>query len=143
MYLRHSKRTKNGKTHTYWRLVKSVRLGGKVRQSIPAGWHDSVAVRIGYEYFPTTDDVFRAGYVYHENPIPDSTLFPLLAGTLEHAVTLGYGHKWNDWRIDFAYQYSWGSTNHSSFNKIVGGDFDNSSVKSQAHWFFVGVSWSF
>ncbi len=32
MYLRHSKRTKNGKTHTYWRLVKSERVGGKVRQ---------------------------------------------------------------------------------------------------------------
>ena len=32
MYLRHSKRTKNGKTHTYWRLVKSERVDGKVRQ---------------------------------------------------------------------------------------------------------------
>ncbi len=32
MYLRHSKRTKNGKTHTYWRLVKSERVGSKVRQ---------------------------------------------------------------------------------------------------------------
>jgi transposase len=32
VYLRHSKRTKNGKTHTYWRLVKSERVGGKVRQ---------------------------------------------------------------------------------------------------------------
>lgn len=32
MYLRHSKRTKNGKTHTYWRLVKSERVGNKVRQ---------------------------------------------------------------------------------------------------------------
>jgi len=30
MYLRHSKRTKNGKTHTYWRLVKSERVDGKV-----------------------------------------------------------------------------------------------------------------
>jgi hypothetical protein len=32
MYLRHSKVKKNGKTHTYWRLVKSERVGGKVRQ---------------------------------------------------------------------------------------------------------------
>lgn len=32
MYLRHSKIKKRGKTHTYWRLVKSVRVGGKVRQ---------------------------------------------------------------------------------------------------------------
>lgn len=32
MYLRHSTVKKNGKTHTYWRLVKSERVGGKVRQ---------------------------------------------------------------------------------------------------------------
>ena len=32
MYLRHSKVKKNGKTHTYWRLVRSERVGGKVRQ---------------------------------------------------------------------------------------------------------------
>jgi transposase len=32
MFLRHSTVTKNGKTHTYWRLVRSVRTGTKVRQ---------------------------------------------------------------------------------------------------------------
>src|SRR5512135_321464 len=32
MYLPHSTVTKNGKTHTYWRLVRSVRVGTKVRQ---------------------------------------------------------------------------------------------------------------
>ncbi len=32
MYLRHSTLTKNGKTQTYWRLVRSVRSGRRVRQ---------------------------------------------------------------------------------------------------------------
>ena len=32
MYLRHTTVTKNRKTHTYWRLVRSVRVGSKVRQ---------------------------------------------------------------------------------------------------------------
>ncbi|MGH7425761.1 MAG: IS1634 family transposase, partial [Candidatus Methylomirabilales bacterium] len=36
MYLRHSTVRKNGKTHTYWRLVRSVRRGGKVRQETVA-----------------------------------------------------------------------------------------------------------
>jgi hypothetical protein len=36
MYLRHSTVTKNGKTHTYWRLVRSVRIGTKVRQETVA-----------------------------------------------------------------------------------------------------------
>ena len=36
MYLRHSKVKKNGKTHTYWRLVRSVRQGRRVRQETVA-----------------------------------------------------------------------------------------------------------
>lgn len=36
MYLRHSTRRKNGKTHTYWRLVRSVRRDGKVVQETVA-----------------------------------------------------------------------------------------------------------
>ena len=32
MYLRHTVRRKDGKSHTYWRLVRSVRVGKKVRQ---------------------------------------------------------------------------------------------------------------
>jgi transposase len=36
MYLRHTTVCKNGKTHTYWRLVRSVRVGDKVRQETVA-----------------------------------------------------------------------------------------------------------
>ena len=36
MYLRHSVIRKNGKSHTYWRLVRSVRRGGKVVQQTVA-----------------------------------------------------------------------------------------------------------
>ena len=36
MYLRHSTVTKSGKTHTYWRLVRAVRVGRKVRQETVA-----------------------------------------------------------------------------------------------------------
>src|SRR6516225_7039210 len=36
MYLRHTTVTRNGKSHTYWRLVRSVRLGDKVRQQTVA-----------------------------------------------------------------------------------------------------------
>lgn len=36
MYLRHTTIRKNGKAHTYWRLVRSVRKGAKVRQETVA-----------------------------------------------------------------------------------------------------------
>ena len=36
VFLRHKRISKNGKTHTYWMLVRSVRIGGKVRQEVVA-----------------------------------------------------------------------------------------------------------
>ena len=36
MYLRHTTITKSGKTHTYWRLVRSVRRGSRVKQETVA-----------------------------------------------------------------------------------------------------------
>src|SRR3989304_1415395 len=36
MYLRHTTRRKDGKVHTYWQLVRSVRVGSKVRQQTVA-----------------------------------------------------------------------------------------------------------
>jgi hypothetical protein len=36
MYLRHTTRRKDGKVHTYWRLVRSVRMGRKVVQQTVA-----------------------------------------------------------------------------------------------------------
>ncbi len=38
MYLRHSTIRKDGKTHTYWRLVRSVRRGRRVVQETVAQW---------------------------------------------------------------------------------------------------------
>lgn len=36
MYLRYAVRKKDGKTHKYWKLVRSVRIGKKVRQEVVA-----------------------------------------------------------------------------------------------------------
>ena len=65
------------------------------------------------------------------------------AGTLEHAVSVGYGHQWERWRLDISYQYSWGETNDVGRSKIVGLDYDYSSVSAEVHWLFVTLSYSF
>ncbi len=118
-------------------------LGPKARDTLPLDWRDAIAFRVGYEFFATPRDVFRAGYIYHRSPIPDATLIPNLAGILEHAVSIGYGHQWNKWRVDLGYQYSWAPTNHVGHSRIVGGDYDCSSMRAQAHWVFLSLSYSF
>lgn len=115
-------------------------LGKKVRDTLPVDWNDALAFRFGYEYLLTDRDILRAGYIYHNSPIPNETAIPLLSGTLEHAVSIGYGHQWETWRMDVGYQYSWGPTYRVGRSRIVGGDFDNSSIDAQAHWLFLSVS---
>lgn len=109
-------------------------LGPVVKDSFPLKWNDSVAVKIGYERFLDNCDVIRLGYVYNSRNLPSSTLTPLIPATLEHTFTVGYGTHWNDWRCDFAYQYSLAPDRTVGTSALAGGDFSSSGVESQAHW---------
>ena len=65
MYLRHSTVTKNGKTHTYWRLVRAVRVGRKVRQV-------TVAKERGANNFPISHGLGYGAIVpFGENFVED------------------------------------------------------------------------
>jgi long-chain fatty acid transport protein len=115
-------------------------LGPTVYQSIPLNWTDSVSLRLGYEFLATDNDTFRLGYVYHPSPVPSNTLTPYLDGVLDHAASLGYTRRWNDWLLSLAYQYSFGPTRTVQQSIIAGNDFSNSTFKAQAHWISVAVS---
>jgi long-subunit fatty acid transport protein len=115
-------------------------LGPKISQSVPLNWMDTVSIRLGYEFLATDSDTWRLGYVYHAAPVPANTLNPYLDGVLEHAATVGYSHRWGDWLLNLAYQYSWSPTREVTDSILAGGDFDNSSFKAQAHWISVSIA---
>ncbi len=102
-------------------------------QVVPLNWTDSVSMRLGYELFPNDRDVFRFGYTYHGSPVPSSTLNPYLDGILVHAFSLGYSRNLGRAIFNSAYQYSFGPERHVTTSDIVGGDFNNSSMRAQAH----------
>lgn len=110
-------------------------LGGRpVRDNFPLHWSDTVSMRLGFEEDFTELDTFRAGYVYHNSPVPNSTLNPYLDGILNHAFSLGYSRKLDRAIFNAAYQYSFGVTRHVNNSSIIGGDFDNSSMRAQCHF---------
>ena len=112
-------------------------IGPSLAERFPLEWQDSVSVRIGYEQHLSQDRVFRLGYAYHHDQIPDRTLTPYIPATLEHAFSLGYGWTWNLWEMDLAYQYSFGPTRTVTTSDLVGGEFSGSSVRARAHWAFL------
>ena len=109
-------------------------IGDRLEERFPLDWRDSLSVRTGFERDLPGGRVIRAGYVYHRNPIPAATLTPFIQSTLEHAFSVGYGWQAFRSQIDLAYQYSFSSDQTVSTSNFIGGDFDNSTLGTQAHW---------
>lgn len=99
MYLRHTIIRKNGKTHTYWRLVRSVRQGSRVRQEIVA-------------YLGELDKAGRlkakALREWIVGQLPQGDLFERSEGPVTVAVDLGkirlersrqFGDAWLGWTL--------------------------------------------
>lgn len=110
-------------------------LGPVIRDSIPLNWHDTVSLRLGYEWDVTYRDTLRFGYVYHDSPVPENTLNPYIDGVLAHAFSMGLSHRLGAGALlTLGYQYNWGPERFVGQSSLAGGDFDNSRLRAQAHW---------
>jgi long-chain fatty acid transport protein len=116
-------------------------LGPSFHDSIPLNWMDSFSVKVGYEWFYSPHNVFRAGYIYNQPQSPSDTLTPLIPAILEHTFTIGHGTTWGGWRFDIAYQYAFGTERHEDTSALAGGDFSNSTFSSQAHWLMLSATY--
>jgi long-subunit fatty acid transport protein len=110
-------------------------LGPTIRDALPLNWHDSVSLRLGYEWDLTWIDTLRFGYVYHDSPVPENTLNPYVDGVLVHAFSMGYTRVLRGGsRLNLGYQYNWGPERFIGTSSLAGGDFDSSRFRAQAHW---------
>lgn len=112
-------------------------LGSPIRESLALRWKDSISVRLGMEQALSPCSVARCGYAYHPNQVPEGTLTPFIPAILEHAFSVGYGHKVGGGEVDLAYQFSFGRDRTVGASDLPGGDFSNSRVEAQAHWIFL------
>lgn len=110
-----------------------------ITDSVQQNWDDNVSVRLGYEYFAKSGDIWRLGYVYHDSPVPDNTLTPYTDGILQHAVSVGYSTCIKSWQLNTGYQYSFGDEQNIGQSALVGGDFNNGSLDVNAHWLAVSL----
>ena len=92
-------------------------------------WDDQTVLQLGasYQYSPAW--VFRGGYNYASNPIPDSYLNELFPATVEHHLTMGTGYQIDpSSSVDFSLVF--GLTNKSTN--------DNGDIKhGQTNWQFL------
>ena len=99
MYLRHSTVTKNGKTHTYWRLVRSVRVGTKVRQETVAqlGELDAQGRIAARHLADSIVGVERSPDLFDEPLSPEP--ITVVPGRLQLARGRRFGDVWLAWKL--------------------------------------------
>ena len=100
-------------------------------------------MRIGIERQLASGHVLRAGYDYHPNPARRSAMTPLIPVVLEHTFALGYSMPLGHWTLALAGQLSCGPSTHVRRSRIVGGEFDDSTLDGYALGFFVGFTYGF
>lgn len=69
----------------------------------PQNWKDTWNFGVGGDYRLNEAWTARAGYIYLETPVPDSTMLPVLAENDQHVITIGLGYHQGAHRVDVAY----------------------------------------
>ena len=104
-------------------------------QPIPLNWKDVWAYKIGGQYAVNKNLDLRAGYMYDTNPIPDSTVGPILPDANRHSFSAGSGIHVDNVTIDMAYMFTHfesRTVNNQNMATLTG---ENGTFKSDVHLF--------
>jgi long-chain fatty acid transport protein len=90
--------------------------------SIPFHWKDSFFYEFGAQYRLNEHCAVRAGYIFSENSVPDSTYSPVMPDADRHVFSVGFGYdsvepllfKRGVLLVDIAYQYAVSETRNVS-----------------------------
>lgn len=74
--------------------------------AVPQRWDDIWTYGLGAEWDVRSDLTLRAGYIFLESPVPETTLAPTLPDADRHVISVGAGIHRNGHRLDLAYGYS-------------------------------------
>jgi long-chain fatty acid transport protein len=104
------------------RLQFATPILGQTSFVTPRDWDDTWAFNVGGAYQLNRIVTLLAGYLYSENPVPDSSFDPSIPDSAAHLVTLGTSLNFEPWSVALAYGYE----HHQDRNKhnLVGDPLD-------------------
>ena len=109
----------------------------------PLNWKDVWCYKFGGQYALTKNIDLRAGYMYDTNPIPDSTLGPVLPDSDRHSFSIGQGFHNDIFALDLAYMWTHfvdRTVSNQNMAELTGA---NGTYKSDVHLFGGSVTVKF
>lgn len=98
---------------TDWETLNTVQLkspnphvAGDPRATVPYNWESSFYYEFGAQYDLNDKWQVRAGYIFSENTVPDSTFSPVVPDSDRHVFSIGAGYASKRLDVDIVYQYS-------------------------------------
>jgi long-chain fatty acid transport protein len=96
---------------TDWDTLNTVQLrsvsplvAGDPRSTIPFNWESSFFYEVGAQYELNESWVLRAGYIFSENSVPNSSFSPLVPDSNRHVLSVGASYSHGRFGLSFGYQ---------------------------------------
>ncbi|NJD91084.1 MAG: aromatic hydrocarbon degradation protein [Geobacter sp.] len=109
----------------------------------PLNWKDVWCYKLGGQYALNKSVDLRLGYMYDKNPIPDSTIGPVLPDSDRHSFSIGQGFHNDYFSLDLAYMWTHfvdRTVNNQDMTALTGA---NGTYKSDVHLFSGSVTVKF
>ena len=89
---------------------------GQSSQVIPRDWRATWAWNLGGQYRINDKLAINAGYLYSDDPIPDSTFEPVIPDSPAHLFTVGADMHYSAWTLSGAFGYEYHESRDKSNN---------------------------
>ncbi len=109
--------------------------------SYPRNWHDTWAFNLGTKYRLNDRIALMAGYLYSDNPVPDSTFEPGIPDSDTHLFTIGSELTFDQLKVTLAYGFQLQEDRDKQDNEY--GPVANGSYKSYIHLAAISLSYAF
>lgn len=110
---------------------------------VPLSWQDRFSYRLGIEHRWDDCWTLRGGYVFSPAVISTAYVTPLNAAITEQSLSAGLGYRRGSWSWDLAYRYALPNEETIGRSGYRAGEYSDSSVELQTHWWSLSTTYHF
>jgi long-chain fatty acid transport protein len=116
---------------------------GTFNMDFPMNWKNAIVVKVGGEYDVNKDLTLRLGYAYGNNPVPESTIFPVFPAIVENHLMVGASYKIsNPLTVHAALELGLNKSETASNPSLIADEYNGSTSQLSTTLVHLAVSYS-